>query len=246
MPNTINIAIVDDEKMQVELLKKYVENWADKRDIKTITEAFYNGESFEFSWSVDKRYDVLLLDIEMPGINGVELAKKIRKEDNLINIIFITAIPDYIGEGYDVEAINYLIKPIDENKLYECLDRALQKTPKEEKIILIEEQGGIHRIVQDDILYIESFGHNVEINTTDDKYFIRKNIGAIEKELDENSFVRCHRSYIVNLKHINKIGKDELKLDKGETIPVSRRQYANTNKAFIRYYSAPGTDLFAP
>jgi DNA-binding LytR/AlgR family response regulator len=236
MTNTINIAIVDDEEVQVELLEKYVKNWANKKDIRVITEAFYNGESFQFSWSMDKTYDVLLLDIEMPGINGIELAKKIRKEDNLINIIFITAIADYIGEGYDVEAINYLIKPIDEEKLYECLDRAFKKTPKEEKIILVEEQGEIRRILQKDILYIESFGHNVEINAIGEKYTVRKNIGIIEKELDENNFVRCHRSYIVGIRHINRIGKNDIKLDNGEIIPISRRQYANVNKAFIQYY----------
>ncbi len=240
MSNTINIAIVDDEKVQVELLEKYVKTWANKKDIKVITEAFYSGESFQFSWSMDKTYDVLLLDIEMPGINGVELAKKIRKEDNLINIIFITAIPDYIGEGYDVEAINYLIKPINEKKLYECLDKAFEKTPKEEKTILIEEQGQIHRILQKDILYIESFGHNVEINTIDKKYTIRKNIGIMEKALEGNDFVRCHRSYIVGLQHVNRIGKNELELDNGEIVPVSRRQYVNTNKAFIQYYGGEG------
>lgn len=240
MSNTINMAIVDDEKVQVELLEKYVKTWANKKAIKVLTEAFYSGESFQFSWSMDKTYDVLLLDIEMPGINGVELAKKIRKEDNLINIIFITAIPDYIGEGYDVEAINYLIKPINEEKLYVCLDKAFEKTPKEEKTILIEEQGEIHRILQKDILYIESFGHNVEINTIDKKYTIRKNIGIMEKELDGNDFVRCHRSYIVGLQHVNRIGKNELELDSGEIIPVSRRQYVNTNKAFIQYYGGEG------
>lgn len=240
MTNTINIAIVDDEEIQVELLEKYVKIWANKKDIRVITEVFYNGESFQFSWSMDKTYDVLLLDIEMPGINGVELAKKIRKEDNLINIIFITAITDYIGEGYDVEAINYLIKPIDEKKLYECLDKAFEKTPKEEKITLIEEQGEIHRILQKDILYIESFGHNVEINTIDKKYNIRKNIGIMEKELDENNFVRCHRSYIVGLQHIKRIGKDNIELDNGEIVPVSRRQYVNVNKVFIQYYSGEG------
>jgi len=236
MPDIINIAIVDDEEVQVQLLTKYVENWACKKNIKLIVDSFYSGESFEFSWSMDKRYDVLLLDIQMPGLNGVELAKKIREEDQIINIIFITAIPDYIGEGYNVEAINYLIKPIDEKKLYECLDRAFEKTPKEEKVLLVEEQGEIHRIVQGDILYIESFGHNLEINTIDERYNIRKNIGNMEKELDDKDFVRCHRSYIVGLRYVKRIGKNELELDNGIIIPVSRRQYAKTNRAFIEYY----------
>lgn len=236
MINFINIAICEDEKIQVELLEKYVNNWAEKRNIKVFIDAFSSAESFDFSWSMDKRYDVLLLDIQMEGINGVELAKKIRKDDDVIDIIFITAIFDYIQVGYDVGAINYLIKPIDEKKLHQCLDRIVKKIPKEEKTILVDSDEGIIRIVQDDIRYIESFEHNVEINTIDGKYTIRKNISAIESELDENSFVRCHRSYIVGLEHIKRIRKEDIELDNGEVIPVSRRQYSKTNMAFIKYY----------
>ena len=236
MPDRINIAIIDDEKVQLELLEKYVRNWASEKNIRVITEAFYSAESFDFSWSMDKKYNILLLDIQMSGQNGIELAKKIRKEDNMANIIFITAIPDYIGEGYEVEAINYLIKPIKEEKLYECLDRALQRIPKEEKTILIDVDGEIRRIIQHDILYVEAFSHSIDISTVDGKYTTRKNISAIEKELDENIFIRCHRSYIVGLRYIKRIGKNQLELDNGDLIPVSRRQYSQTNRAFIKYF----------
>ncbi len=236
MTNLIYIAVCEDEKIQVELLEKYVNNWADERNIKAVIEAFSSAESFDFSWSMNKRYDVLLLDIQMEGINGVELAKKIRKEDDIIDIVFITAIFDYIQVGYDVGAINYLIKPIDEKKLHQCLDRVVQKTSKEAKTILIDIDGEIIRIIQDDIRYIESFGHNVEIITIDEKYTTRKNIGIIEKELDENSFVRCHRSYIVGLEHVKRIGREDIELDNGDVIPVSRRKYSKTNMAFIKYY----------
>lgn len=236
MQSLINIAIIDDEKVQVELLQKYVKSWASKKNIRVITEAFYSAESFDFSWSMNKKYNILLLDIQMPGQNGIELAKRIRKEDNMASIIFITAIPDYIGEGYEVEAINYLIKPIEEKKLYECLDRAVEKIPKEEKTILIDADGEIIRIIQSDILYIEAFSHSIYINTVAGKYTTRKNISAIEKELDENIFIRCHRSYIVGLRYIKKIGKTELELDNSDLIPISRRQYSQTNMAFIKYF----------
>lgn len=236
MLDKINIAICDDEKVQVELLEKYVKSWAEKNNVIANIEAFYSGEAFEFSWSMDKKYDILLLDIEMAELNGVELAKKIRKEDDLLNIIFITAIPDYIGEGYNVDAINYLLKPISEIRLYECLDKAMEKMPKEEKAILIDVEGEIVRIKQDNIIYIEAFSHYIDVNTIDEKYSTRKNIGVIERELEEISFIRCHRSYIVGLRHIKKIGKTNIELDNGDIIPVSRREYSNTNKAFIRYF----------
>lgn len=236
MINKINIAICDDEEIQVDLLDKYVKNWSEKNNIKIKIEHFYNGKSFEFAWSIDKKYSILLLDIEMPGLNGMELAKIIRKEDDLLNIIFITAIPDYIGEGYDVSAINYLMKPISEEKLYECLDRIIEKIPKDEKTILIDVEGENIQIKQNDIKYIESFSHYIEINTYYNKYITRRNIGNIEKELAENIFIRCHRSYIVNLLHIKIIGKTGIELDNGDLVPVSRRQYKKTNMAFIDYF----------
>lgn len=236
MNEIIQIAICDDEKVQVELLKKYLINWAKNKDIRIAIELFYNAESFDFAWSMDKKYNILLLDIEMPGKNGVELAKKIRKQDNLLNVIFITAISDYISEGYDVEAINYLIKPIKEEKLYECLDRAVEKIPIEEKTILIDLEGETIRLLEKDILYIESFSHSVDIRTIEGTYRVRKNIGTMEVELDKDSFIRCHRSYIVNLKHIKRIGKTDIILDDESLIPVSRRQYSNTNIAFMKYH----------
>lgn len=236
MSNIINVAICDDEKIQVELLDKYVKNWAVKNNKIAHIEFFNSAESFDFSWGMNKKYGILLLDIQMPGLNGVELAKKIRKEDAFINIIFITAISDYIQEGYDVSAINYLIKPIKEEKLHECLDRAANKIHKEEKVILLDVVGEIIKVNQDDIIYIEAFSHTIDVHTTKSKYITRKNIGTIEKELDENSFVRCHRSYIVGLKHIKRIGKTDIELDNGSIVPVSRRLYSKTNMAFIRYF----------
>jgi DNA-binding response OmpR family regulator len=92
MPGAINIAIIEDEKVQAELLKRYVENWACKKDIPAVTETFYSAESFEFCWSMDKKYNIILLDIQMKGQNGIDLAKRIRQKDDILNIIFVTAL----------------------------------------------------------------------------------------------------------------------------------------------------------
>lgn len=244
MPDVVNIAIVDDEKIQVELLEKYVSSWASEKKVRVFIEKFYNTESFEFSWSMNKKYDVLLLDIQMPEQNGVELAKKIRKEDSMISIIFITAVSDFIQEGYEVAAINYLIKPVEEQKLDECLSRAADKIQNEEKTIIIEVDGAFNRIKQKDILYIEAFAHSIDINIINRKYTVRKSISEIEKELDGKSFIRCHRSYIAGLRYIKKIENNELELDNGSVLPISRRQYANTNVAFIRYFKGDSNEQF--
>lgn len=242
MLDSINIAIVDDEKIQVELLENYVQSWAYEKNIRVIIETFYSAESFDFSWSMDKKYHTILLDIQMPGLSGIELAKKIREENHMINIIFITAVTDYIQEGYDVSAINYLIKPIKEQKLYECLNRAVCKGLKEEKTILFNVEGEIFRVIQKDIIYIEAFAHYIEVNTTKGKYITKKNISTIEKELDDKKFIKCHRSYIVGLRYIKRIATSELELDNGNIMPISRRQYSNTNMAFIKYFRADANE----
>ncbi len=222
----INIAICDDEKVQVELLEKYVNKWAKISNRKVCIEKYHRGDSFH----------ILLLDIEMPGINGVELSRKIREEDDDLNIIFVTALSDYIAEGYDVSTINYLIKPIRQEKLYACLDKAVDKISKEERWILIEIDEDTVRVKESDILYIESFSHNIEVNTKDTKYNTRKNIGDMERELNEDMFVRCHRSYLVSLLHINTISKEKIQLDNGNIIPISRRRYKEVNMKFIKYF----------
>lgn len=236
MLDAVNIAIIDDEKAQTELLEVFVKNWSCERNLRTSTDTFYSAESFEFTWSMNKKYDIILLDIQMSGQNGIELAKLIRKTDDTTNIIFITAITDYIQEGYDVSAINYLIKPISEEKLHQCLDRAISKNIKEEKSILFNMDGEILRVIQKDIIYIEAFAHSIDINTINNKYSAKKSISAMEKELDENIFIRCHRSYIVGLKYIKRIRSNELELDNGNIIPISRRQYSTTYMAFIKYF----------
>jgi DNA-binding LytR/AlgR family response regulator len=236
MNDIINIAIVDDEEIQVELLEKLVKSWAFDKAVRVCVERFHSAESFDFAYSMNKKYNILLLDIQMKGQSGIDLAKKIRTEDEIINIIFITAVADYISEGYDVAAINYLIKPIKEEKLYLCLDRAISKLPKEVETILINLEGGILKVEQNKITYIEAFAHSVELHTKDKNYTIRKSISVIEKELNRQRFIRCHRSYIVGLAYISKIGTSELELDGGEKIPISRRMYADTNLAFIKYF----------
>jgi DNA-binding LytR/AlgR family response regulator len=230
------IAICDDEELQIQLLSKLVVAWSKKssKEIEILT--YRNAESFFFQWSNDKSFDILLLDIQMSGESGIELAKKIRKSDESLSIIFITGLSDYIDEGYEVSALHYLIKPVKEDKLYTCLDKACKKIVKEQKSILVGVDGVNIRIMQEDIIYTEAFAHAVLIQTTKNSYEVKKSIGELEKELDGAMFVRCHRSYLANLKYISKIAKTDITLDNGKIIPVSRRIYNDINKAFITYY----------
>ena len=232
----LNIAICDDEDVQTALLSSFVTKWASARDQTIAISTYASAESFSFAWSGDKRFDLLLLDIQMSGQSGIELARDIRRKDESLTILFITGLSDYINEGYEVSALHYLIKPIKEEKLFACLDKACKKIIAEQPTHLIAYNGEYLRLYQKDIFYVEAFAHTVAIQTQEAVYEIRKNIGQMENELDARMFVRTHRSYLVGLKHIGKIGKTELTLDTGQALPVSRRLYPLINQAFIGYY----------
>ena len=230
------IAICDDEELQIELLSNIVTKWAknQSKDIKILS--YKSAESFFFQWSNDKSFDILLLDIQMSGQSGIELAKEIRKSDQNLSIIFITGLSDYIEDGYDVSALHYLMKPVKEDKLCSCLDKACKRIVKEQKAILVSVEGVNIRILQENIIYTEAFVHKVIIQTTKDSYEVKMSTVEVEKELDSKMFIRCHRSYLVGLKYISQIGKAGITLDNGKIIPVSRRLYNDINKAFIDYY----------
>lgn len=228
----MKIAICDDEIYQIDLLKKLIAVWAKNNNIKIKINTYNSAEDFK-SFKIE--CDVLLLDIQMPGQNGFELAKELRHNNELLIIIFITGVPDYIQEGYEVSALHYLLKPVDEHKLYNTLDKAYKTLNTTKKSIVITQLGEHYRILLDDIIFIESFGHNLNIITITKSYEIRKNISEIETELD-NRFFRCHRSYIVMMKYVKNISANEILLDNGQHVPLSRKLYKDMFQLFIKYH----------
>lgn len=234
----MRIAICDDEILQLELLNNYVEKWATEGKVNCNIELFSSGESFHFHWLEDSSYDILLLDIQMNKLNGIELAKLIREKDNYIQIIFITAISDYMQEGYDVDAINYLIKPIDEEKLKKCLNKATNKRNTNLKSILIESNGVIERINEDSIMYIEIRNHQLYIYNREQIINIRKTLGEMEEILSKDEFIKPHRSYLVSLKYIKRINTKEIILKNNSVIPISRGNYKEVYRKFFDYFKS--------
>lgn len=229
-----NIAIIDDELIQREYLLTILNSWKSSNELNI--KMFNNAEAFLFDYEENKDYDILLLDIEMEKLNGIELAKKIRKDNERIQIIFITGFTDYISYGYDVSALHYLMKPVSNVKLYQVLDKAINILSKKEQNIIIKVDGQNIIIKLSDIVYIESLGHYISINTINKEEFVIKNgINKFMKELDKN-FVIPHRSYIVNLKYIKIITKNSIILDNNKEIPIAKNNFEQLNKAFIKYY----------
>jgi DNA-binding LytR/AlgR family response regulator len=228
--NKIRIAICDDEISQIKYLTNFVNRWAQKTKNPVEIRGFPSAEAFLFAMET---FDVLLLDIQMGGQNGMELAKKLRAQGERAAIIFITGYADFVYEGYSVDALHYLMKPVDENKLYETLNKAINVFNKPTAYLMFESENGPVRLAVSDLLYAESFGHKMELNTLTKKYITRMRIH--EFQAYENLY-RCHRSYVINLLHVRRVARTEAALDNGASVPVSRRLYDGLNRAFVDLY----------
>ena len=226
-----HIAIIDDEPADISYVRSLVTSWAEARGHVLKMDTFPSAEAFLFRYADEKDYDILLLDIEMGAMDGVTMAKTIRKENETVQIIFLTGYSDYIAEGYEVAALHYLLKPVKEEKLFEVLDRAAGRIRRNEKTVSIEVSGEMVLIPLHMIRYIDVQKNNITIPAKEN-YTIRETLSHIEQQLDE-SFFRLGRSAIVNLNRINRVTRTDVYLKDGDCLPLPRGQYEKLNRAII-------------
>lgn len=225
------VAICDDSAIDRQYVLNIVKCWAKHANHMISTADFDSAESFLFHYAEENDYDILLLDIEMKNMDGVMLAKQLRKQNDAVQIIFITGYSDYILEGYEVDALHYLMKPIKEDKLYSVLDRATEKLAKNEKILNFKINGEMIRIPIYQIHYVDVHGNYITIHAKTE-VMVKMALGEVEKQLDER-FYRVGRSVIVNLSQISRVTKTEIKLIDGSSIPIPRGVYDAINRAII-------------
>lgn len=227
--------ICDDNAIDLKYISALVNEWAESSENRVIINTFPSAEAFLFHYADDKSYDMLLLDIEMGNISGIDLAKQIRAQNEAVQIVFITGFPDFMAEGYDVSALHYLMKPLIAEKLFGVLDKAVKNSHKAERSVLFNIDGESMRVSTDKIMFAEAFAHLVAINIAGSSFEVKMTISEAEKLLGDG-FIRCHRSYIVGLRYIRSISKSDVILDNGKKIPLSRSSYNTVNQAFIRYF----------
>lgn len=229
------IAVCDDEPQQIQYLTALVENWAEQSGRMVDIRPFFSAEEFLFHYEDEKDYEILLLDIGMGNTSGVELAKRIRQENDAVQIVFITGYPDFIAEGYEVGALHYLLKPVGGEKLSQVLDRAAGNLRKKGNAILLRAAKEVQRIPVDHIVYVEVLSHKLMIHTIHSEFETKLSIARMEEMLGEG-FVRCHRSYLAGISFIDRITKNSVVFDDGREIPLARSAYREVNQAFIDYY----------
>lgn len=225
------IAICDDLESDRDYLKDLLNKWANDYSHLLNVYTFSSAESFLFHYEETKDYDILLLDIEMGLMDGVSMAKKIRQDNDTVQIIFITGYSDYIAEGYEVNALHYLMKPVKEEKFFSVLERVIEKISKNDVVLNMDSANGMVRVPIYQIRFVEVFGNYVTIHANDE-VVVKMTLNEIEKLLDER-FYRVGRSVIVNLNEVSRVTKTEIKLLDGTSIHLPRGAYDGVNRAII-------------
>ena len=243
------IFLCDDNASERAYIKSLVLGWADRSgadlpgadlsgtdlpEARVCLREYPSAEALLFAWE-DGAPDILLLDIEMPGMNGVELARKLRERKETAQIIFITGYPDFMAEGYEVEALHYLIKPVTPEKLAEVLSRAAEKISRAEKKLLLPSDGSRTALPLKEIRYIEAMRQYSVIYAASGEYRLKVPISKLEARLD-GYFLRVQRSFIVNLREVLRIGRTEVILRSGEAVPISRGMADRIGKKIIELF----------
>lgn len=225
------IAICDDSQADRQYILDMVRRWAFQEGHRVSADAYTCAENFLFHYAEKADYDILLLDIEMGAMDGVTLAKKLRQDNETLQIVFITGYSDYISEGYDVSALHYLMKPVKEEKLFSVLNRAAEKIAKNEKVLTFDVGSEMVRIPIYQIRYALVQGNYVTIYAGTETT-VKMTLGDLALMLDER-FYRVGRSCIVNLTQISRVTKSEIRLSGGTAIPLPRGAYDGVNRAII-------------
>ena len=234
----MRIAICEDNREHAEILQGMVERWAAQENMKIDIGYYQSAEQFLFMMKDEVRYDLVFLDIQMGKMNGLQLAKRIRKEDKTIVLIFTTGSKDYAVKGYEVSALRYLVKPLQQKEVDDALtkvNRMLEQSKKEAVIVSSNSQA--RRIYKNDIWYVEVDDHYIVIHTKEEVIRFKAKMKEFEQHFPEPQFCKCHRSYIVNLHFVTKISKDGVLVENGEVLPISRSRWTDLNRCYMVYYT---------
>ena len=228
---TYNIAVCDDADEDRQYIAALTRQWAAKEGHGVHLAMFSSAESFLFHDSEKRDFDILLLDIEMGKMDGVTMAKRLRQENETVQIIFVTGYSDYIAEGYEVSALHYLMKPVSEDKLFSVLSRATEKLRKNERVIRLEQSGETMLVPLRQIRWADVQGNYVTVHAKED-YTVKKTLGELADALDER-FFRVGRSAVVNLTCVSRVTKTDIYLSDGSVVPLPRGAYEKINRAII-------------
>lgn len=227
----MRIAICDDQaeclEQTMSAVKRCLHSMDDHIDL------FKSGMAFLKAFQ-SRPYDLVIFDIEMPEIDGITLARKLRRLHKDVPIIFLTSHIEYALEGYEVNALRYLTKPVDPNKLQDVISVVAERI-RRQRVLWIKTDLEEKKLLVKNILFMEAQNQNILICTSGDSYTVRFNLSDYEQELAEDGFYRIHRGYLVSLAHIKSVGKGEITLSNNTKLPVSRSKEKPLKEMLFQY-----------
>lgn len=234
----LRIAIVEDDASHRQHLTDYLRRYEKEKTQTFEIDSFVSGTQFLENYT--PRWDVIFLDIEMPGINGMSVAEDIRRSDSGAVLIFVTNLTHYAIKGYSVNAMDYILKPVNYTSFGITLNKVIQHYENTaEQFINLKLKNGIRKINLNSIYYVEVLKHYLTYHTVDGDFTVRGTFSSAEKELSAQ-FAKCNSCYLVNLKHVKFVNKEYVQTGP-YSLPISRRSYPPFLETLNRYLGKKGT-----
>lgn len=240
----LRIAICDDNSRDLSHITSLVESYKKNKKTDIVYMSFHNAIDLLESLK-KKECDLLLLDVLMPGFNGLQAAHELRKQNDKIEIIFLTSSPEYAVESYNVRAHHYLLKPATEDKLFPLLDKLIEKLKKPEEAIIVKSSSSVFTIPYKNIEYVEINAKTIYFYLTDND--VKKVSGSMAEYeallLKRSGFIKVHRSYLVNLHWVQQLNQKELITLTGRIVPIARTVYTQIRTAYTQFLFKEADEL---
>ena len=229
------IAVCDDQNEELDIVVGLISSWQKEHNITLRTKSFHSAVEL-LDAAEREKFTLYLLDVMMPGIDGLDTAREIRRFDDVADIVFLTTSPGFAYESYGVRALDYLLKPITRELLFPLLNRVYQHEQKPHEALTLKTGTTLIRIPFSQLAYVEVIGKKLYFNLTDGE--VREVVGSLKNYepllLSRPEFMRIHRSYIVNMFQTEKFSSNELHTFQGNNLPVSRLLYPQLQKDYMK------------
>lgn len=230
----IKIAIVDDEAIYRNTLFEFAEKFASQKELEFKISLFDNGLKFLDNYKGE--FDIVFMDVKMPIMDGIETAKRMRKTDESVRLILVTNFAQYAINGYEVGAMDFILKPLSYGSFSTRLERAIRSIDKEKTSVCIKlDDGSMKALTAREILYLEVDNNMITYHTSRGDFVTKGALKCAEEELNGSGFGRCNNCYLVNLRYVSGVNNNMVLMDNGEQVAISRPRKKDFIKALTMY-----------
>ena len=229
----LRVAVVEHDPASAEKMSEYIRQYARSNAMEIFFQLFERGD--QFLWKYDNNYDLIFMGMDLPGIDGMETAKRLRKRDADVVLIFVTELARQAIRGYEVDALDFLMKPLNYYAFSLKMDKGIRRLQQRSTdVIMLKTTTGIHRLEVRQIYYLETSNRLLLYHTSSGTYSVRSTMQSAQQELEKYHFEKCNQCYLVNLQHVTDVQDDTVTVA-GEVLEMSRRSKKSFLSALVAY-----------